>query len=46
MIYRCENCGDEVREPKANGEWDCVICGGRMRHTGTAEVSGGDDGET
>ena len=31
--YRCENCGDTVRVPGASGEWDCVICGGRMVHT-------------
>jgi|AntDeeMetagen134_2_1112570.scaffolds.fasta_scaffold27024_2 DNA-directed RNA polymerase subunit RPC12/RpoP len=31
MIYICEECGDEVREPNADGEWDCVICGGRMK---------------
>lgn len=30
MKYKCENCGDEVVEPNATGEWDCVVCGGRM----------------
>jgi DNA-directed RNA polymerase subunit RPC12/RpoP len=31
MKYTCKNCGDTVIEPKASGEWDCVVCGGRMK---------------
>lgn len=31
VVYKCDGCGDEVREPDADGPWDCAVCDGRMK---------------
>lgn len=36
--FKCNSCGDTVWEPRADEEWECVLCGGWMEMVSKTKI--------